>query len=229
MRAQTFEMQRDKSDMKPVTGLDPKSGNQVLVPAGQAQQMGLQNPMQADADMVNKAMAARHWLSLATKPAPPGADPQEMSITQLIDKLDKSGQLGVVSSRWNDFMAGKVGAGDPYVSALRAKMGLSTTLLMQAHVGNRGSAQMLEHFEDLANQKKLDGQTLKAAFGSEISYVRDRAMDPSPPDYGSTAPRKAAAPQSGTVPIKVTDPNGGIHTFADQASADRFKKLAGIK
>jgi hypothetical protein len=29
--------------------------------------------------------------------------------------------------------------------------------------------------------------------------------------------------------IQVTDPNGGVHTFPDQASADRFKKLAGIR
>jgi hypothetical protein len=223
IRAQTFEMQRDKSDMKPVTGLDPKSGNQVLVPAGQAQQMGLQNPMQADADMVNKAMAARHWLSLATKPAPAGStDPTEMSITQLIDALDKSGKLGVVASRWNDFWAGKVGAGDPYVSALRAKMGLSTTLLMQAHVGNRGSAQMLEHFEDLANQKKLDGQTLKAAFGSEISYVKDRAMDPNPPNYSSTAPGKAAAPQSSAASL----PKGNGRAI-DKATAQQFYQAAG--
>lgn len=209
IRAQTFEMARDKSDMKPVTGLNPKTGNQVLVPAGQAQEMGIQNPMQADADMVNKSMAARHWLSLATKPAPPGADPQDMSITQLVDKLDKSGQLGVVASRWNDFMAGKVGAGDPDVAALRAKMGLSTTLLMQAHVGNRGSAQMLEHFEDLANQKKLDAPTLKAAFGSEISYVRDRAMDPNPPNYTQGSFKQAAPPSGATGKARGSD--GKMH------------------
>jgi len=29
--------------------------------------------------------------------------------------------------------------------------------------------------------------------------------------------------------IQVTDPQGGVHTFADQASADNFKKVAGIK
>lgn len=29
--------------------------------------------------------------------------------------------------------------------------------------------------------------------------------------------------------IQVTDPNGGVHTFPDQASADKFKKLAGIQ
>lgn len=202
MRAQTFEMLREKTDMQAVVGVDPKTGNQVLVPAGQAQQMGIQNPMKAGEDQVNKALAARHWITLATKPGAPGAAPEDLSITQLIDHLDKSGDLGVVASRWNDFMAGKVGAGNPYVSALRTKMGLSTTLLMQAHVGNRGSSQMLEHFEDLANQKKLDGPTLKAAFNSEVSYVRDRAMDPNPPDYSKPGkPMREVGPPAGATGI----------------------------
>lgn len=201
MRQQMFEMQRDKQDMNPVVGIDPKSGNQVLLPAGQAQQMGVQNPMKADADMVNKALAARHWLNLANKQAPADAKPEDMGIMQLVDHLDKSGDLSPIASRWNEFMAGKVGAGNPYVAALRAKMGLSTTLLMQAHVGSRGSAQMLEHFEDLANQKKLDGPTLKAALGAEVNYVQDKAMDPAPPDYSKQTPKptvkaKAAAPTS---------------------------------
>src|SRR5689334_13874864 len=39
----------------------------------------------------------------------------------------------------------------------------------------------------------------------------------------------AATPPPSQGGIKVTDPNGGIHTFPDQASADRFKQLAGIK
>jgi hypothetical protein len=34
--------------------------------------------------------------------------------------------------------------------------------------------------------------------------------------------------QSAGGQIQVKDPQGGVHTFADQASADRFKKLAGI-
>ena len=29
--------------------------------------------------------------------------------------------------------------------------------------------------------------------------------------------------------IQVKDPTGGVHTFADQGSADKFKKLAGIQ
>ena len=30
-------------------------------------------------------------------------------------------------------------------------------------------------------------------------------------------------------PVDVTDPNGGIHRFPDQKSADAFKKAAGIQ
>jgi hypothetical protein len=189
IRQQMFEMQRDKTDMQGVIG-QTKDGRAVMVPAGQAQQLGLQNVMKAPEDTINKALAARHWINLANSQ---GTTPEDMGIVQLVDKLDAEGKLGAIASRWNEFMTGKVGAGDPEISALRAKMGLSTTLLMQAHVGSRGSAQMLEHFEDLANQKKLDGPTLKAALGAEVNYVQDRAMDPNPPNYGK-AP--AAAPKA---------------------------------
>lgn len=221
IRAQTFELSRDKSDMKPVMGNDPKTGNAVMVPRSQAQQMGIQNPMDADADTVNKSLAARHWLSLAQKPADPGSkDPADQSITQLINNLDKEGKLGPLASRWNDFMARKWGAGDPEYAALNTKMGLSTTLLQQAHVGNRGSAQLLEHFEDLANQKKLDGPTLKAGFNSEINYMRERAMDPNPPNYGGTAPGRSAAPNSSQLP------QGGGKAI-DKATAMQFYQAAG--
>lgn len=96
-------------------------------------------------------------------------------------------------------MSGTWVSGDPDVSALRAKMGLSTTLLMQAHTGNRGGSAILEHFEDLANQKKLDGPTtLTSAFNSEVNYVTDRAMDPNPPDWNKLA--KSTLPQTGAIP-----------------------------
>lgn len=202
MRQQMFEMQRDKTDLQAVIGQD-KNGRAVMVPMGQAQQLGLQNTMKAPEDTVNKALAARHWLQLANTQADPKAKPEEMGINQLVDELDSEGKLGAVASRWNEFMTGKVGAGDPEISALRAKMGLSTTLLMQAHVGSRGSAQMLEHFEDLANQKKLDGPTLKAALGAEVNYVQDRAMDPNPPNYGKAPTQKTTTP---------TKPSGATHT-----------------
>jgi hypothetical protein len=223
IRAQTFEMARDKADMKAVTGIDPRSGNMVVLPKSQADQIGMRDYMQASDDVVNKSLAARHWLNLALKPGDPASkDPADQSIMQLINNLDSEGKLGPLASRWNDFLAGKFGSGDPEYAALNAKLGLSTTLLQQAHVGNRGGAQLLEHFEDLANQKKMDGPTLKAGFQSEINYMRDKAGDPNPPSYAT-----GAAAQSGGQ-IVVKDPQGGSHFFADQASADKFKKLAGI-
>jgi hypothetical protein len=51
---------------------------------------------------------------------------------------------------------------------------------------------------------------------------------------GQRSPNGAYAPSAGGGnagggQIQVTDPQGGIHTFPDQASADRFRKLAGIQ
>lgn len=227
IRAQTFELARDKSDLNAVVGTDPKTGRTVLVPLSQAQQMGIQNPMKADADMVNKSQAARHWLQLANGQGDANGSPEDMGIMQLVNKLDAQGKLGPLAGRWNDFMAGKWGAGDPDYAALRAKMGLSTTLLMQAHVGSRGGSALLEHFENLANEGKMDGPTLKSAMGSEINYVQDKAMDPAGANYRKSS-TVSGLPQGGGQ-IQVKDPQGGIHTFADQSSADKFKKLAGIQ
>jgi hypothetical protein len=185
IRQQTLELaqegraeKKETEGLQWVTGTDPKTGKDVLVPLSQGKTMGLTDMGKADTDLVNKAHAGRTWLQLATQQAPDNAPPDQMGIMQLIDRLDREGKLGPVASRWEDFLAGKVGAGDPEYAALRAKMGLSTTKLMQAHVGSRGGSFMLEHFEDLANAKKMDAATLKAGVASEINYVNDVAMLP---------------------------------------------------
>ena len=121
-------------------------------------------------------------------------------------------------------MAGKVGAGDSEYTALRTKLGLSNTLLMNVHVGNRGGSEMLEHFQDLANAGKMSGPTLKAAYGSELNYVRGSQMLPAGAKAGGAAPGAGGGGQ-----FSVTDPRGVTHYFSDQASADRFRQMAGIK
>jgi hypothetical protein len=215
IRSQTFEMQRDKADLNAVIGTDPKSGRTVLVPMSQAQTMGVQNPMKADADMVNKSQAARHWLQLANGQGDAKGAPEDMGIMQLVDKLDSEGKLGPLAGRWNDFMAGKFGAGDADYAALRAKMGLSTTLLMQAHVGSRGGSALLEHFEDLANAGKMDGQTLKSAMGSEINYVQDKAMDPNAANYRKPS---SGPPAGATHTAKGSD--GKLHWTDETGTKD---------
>lgn len=189
--AQAAQQDRlDQHGIQPVSGTDPKTGRDVLVPESDAQKMGLTNVMKADADLVNKSHAARTWLKLADKQ---GDTPANMGIMQMIDKLDKDGKLGVIASRWNDFMAGKVGAGDPDFAAFRAKMGLGATKLMQAHVGSRGGAFMLEHFEDLANAGKMDASTLRSAMKSEVNYMQDVAMEPG---QGAASPASKAIPSA---------------------------------
>ena len=156
-----------------VTGEDA-SGKQVMVPQSQAKDLNLKNIADADADTQNKTLSARHVVPLLFK-----NDPSDPGVVQLIDKLDKEGKLGVIASRWNDFLSGTLGAGDPDYTALRTRMGLATTKLMQAHVGSRGGSYMLEHFEDLANAKKLDANTLRAGINQELRYVNDLSMLPS--------------------------------------------------
>jgi hypothetical protein len=97
------------------------------------------------------------------------------AVAQDISTLDKAGKLGVAATRWNDFMAGKVGS-EPEFAKLRTDAGLLATALMQAHVGARGSHEMLEHFKNLADYRISDAATLKSAFGQEWNYVHTKAL-----------------------------------------------------
>src|SRR5438105_3822797 len=178
MAQQTQAEKLEQQGLQPIVGTDPKTEKDVLVSESERKSLGLIGAMKADADLVNKSHAARTWLSLASKEAPVGAPSDQMGIMQLVDKMDAAGKLGPIASKWNDFLAGKIGAGDPDYAALRAKMGLSATKLMQAHVGSRGGAFMLEQFEELVNAGKMDAPTLKAGLASELNYMQDVAMLP---------------------------------------------------
>lgn len=205
-----------------VVGIEPSTGKQVQVSQQEAVRLGLTDVNKAQAADVSKAVSARHWLDLAGKPGDPN-DSSTMGILPLIDKLDKEGKLGAIASRWNEFMAGKVGVGDPDIEALRAKMGLGTTLLMQAHVGNRGGSFMLEHFEDLASAKKMDAQTLRSGIKSEMDYMRDKAMLPSQggAQGGGPASQTGAPATSATTRIKASD--GSMHNIPTARLADAKK------
>jgi hypothetical protein len=85
-------------------------------------------------------------------------------------------ELTAIGSRWNEFMTGKLGSGDPRYVALRTDTQLLSTALMQAHVGSRGSEGMMEHFGNMANAGKMDAGTLKAAITTERRYVTEKAM-----------------------------------------------------
>ena len=102
--------------------------------------------------------------------------------------LNKEGKLGPVASKLQDWLNAKgsvlhsvsnfVPEGDARVQQLFTKLGLSTTGLMQVHVGARGSAAMLEHFADLADAKKMSGDAFLTALNTENKYVQMKAMLP---------------------------------------------------
>ena len=97
----------------------------------------------------------------------------------------KPEELTAIGNRWNEFDAGTLGQGDPRYIALRTDARLLSTALMQAHVGSRGSEAIMEHFGNLADAGKMNGETLKTAIDTEKRYVTEKAM----------LPKAATAPQ----------------------------------
>lgn len=74
-------------------------------------------------------------------------------------------------------------------------------------------------------------QTAESTGATPPPQPRQQAPQQSTPVQQAPQPQKQAAPaapqQGGQ--ISVTDPKGGVHLFPNQAAADRFKQLAGIK
>jgi hypothetical protein len=200
---------------KPMVGIDA-NGSQVLVPASDVKKYGLSQVREVGQAENEKVTNARSLLTVFNN-----NDPDDPGIMQLAAKLDKEGKLGPAASRFQDWLnkSGSVvtnlagfDAGDPEVQQLFTKLGLSTTGLMQVHVGARGSAQMLEHFEDLAKAKSMSPAAFQAAIRTENSYVKMKAMLPSTGKQGNAAlPNQPVAPKvvpSGAIPGR--DASGNI-------------------
>lgn len=158
-----------KADTNMYVGTAP-DGAQVAGTSSDLQSAGAQGVTKLDADTQKKVITARQLI------APNGLF---LDVKNDIAALDSQGKLGNVASRWNNFMAGKLGD-DPDFAALNTHMGLLSTALMQAHVGARGSSEMLEHFQNLMNQKISTPQQLKAQLNAAYSYVKEKAMVPKP-------------------------------------------------
>jgi hypothetical protein len=90
----------------------------------------------------------------------------------------KPEELTTIGAHFNEFLTGRIGTGDTRYAALRTHMGLLSTALMQAHVGSRGSVQMMDHFKGLADAGKMNGDILKTSIKAERQYVDEKAMRP---------------------------------------------------
>ena len=203
---------------KPVVGVDANN-HQVLVPAGDVNKYGLTQVREVGQAENEKITNARGLMTVFSN-----VDPDDQGLIQLAQKLSDEGKLGPVASNLQNWLnkGGSVAtfdaAGDSDVQRLFTKLGLSTTGLMQVHVGARGSAQMLEHFQDLADAKKLSPQAFMAALDVENKYIRMKAMLPGQEKGAGTTSNGSTANSVGTPQFR-RDPQ----TKAVQKSTDGGK------
>lgn len=179
---QAAQDRQEKAGMKWAVWNDPKTGKTVAGPVSLAEQVGAKNAAELGMTEIKDLMNARHAVTLLSKKGDP-SKPETQGALQLIEELDKDGKLGVLSSRFNRWMTTGVGSepgDDPRIITLIDKNMLGQTATMLAHFGASGgrSPQMLQHFLDLSNAGKMDGDTLKAGTKAVLDYMQDRAMLP---------------------------------------------------
>ena len=155
-----------------------KDGNQIAGTAEELKAAGVKNFTKAGAAEAEKITNARSLSGVFDD-----NDPDDPGLVQLADKLDKEGKLGPAVTRFQEWLnhgntVANFNAGDPSVQRLFTKMGLAQTGLMQVHVGARGSAQLLEHFKDLADAKQMSPSAFKTALDTETRYIKRKAMLP---------------------------------------------------
>jgi hypothetical protein len=157
-----------KPDAQMYVGTDA-AGNQIAGTSADLATAGAQGVTKLDSDTGKKVITARQLIA-----------PQGLFglIKQDMLKLDAAGKMGSsATARFNDAMLQKAGA-DPDYAPLFVHTHLLSTALMQAHVGSRGSSDMMEEFQKLANAGKMNAATLRASLGAEYNYVREKAMLP---------------------------------------------------
>jgi hypothetical protein len=147
------------------------NGEQVAGTVDELKAAGASGIMKLPSSDASKVVVARQLV------APSGLF---TAIAADVKNLEAKGKLGIVGSRWGDFLSGKIG-NDPDFGPLKTNMGLLSTALLNVHVGAKGGEGFMHHFEGLANWKVDDAATLKSQLRAEYNYVQHKAMLPSHP------------------------------------------------
>jgi hypothetical protein len=145
------------------------NGTQIAGTADDLKAAGASGITKLDADSGKKVITARQLVS------PEGLF---ALIKQDMLNLDAKGKMGSsATARFNDALLQKAGS-DPDYAPLFVHTHLLATALMQAHVGSKGSTDMMEEFKSLANSGKMSAATLRSSLGAEYNYVKEKAMLP---------------------------------------------------
>jgi hypothetical protein len=154
-----------KPDTNLYEGTDA-SGNQVAGTNTELQAAGVKNFNKMPALTQTQTLAARELTS---------PDGLYATAANQIRALNQAGKLGPVASRWNNFWAGKGLDGDQ--QAFRGTLGLIASKLMQAHMGNKGGKDAMEHFAGLVPENSTP-DTLMKTLNNEYGYVTSLAKRP---------------------------------------------------
>jgi len=97
-------------------------------------------------------------------------------IDRALDETEKVAQkLGPVQGRWNDFMTGKVGAGDPEFKHYKDEIGMVSSAVTLAHARGRMSNELFEHFEKMFDAGKLSPENMIQALNVAKEWLGDYA------------------------------------------------------
>lgn len=219
-------MQRETVDEKgnTISVLDPVTSTSGKVVPGQRAAPGLPSPpgqpgaqptpTQAPPRGASGLLPRPKPLTAATRGAAEFAQtiaPEIPRIKNMVNALNAAGKLGIVASRWSDFLASKVGTEPEYVP-LRNAVGLLNTALGRVHGGAKGggSTTMLEHFGEMQNTGKMDAATLIAALNETGIWIdhyagmganRPGAVNMGPPPPAMTPP-PTGAPKKDSMGIR---------------------------
>ena len=135
--------------------------------------------------------------------------PQFDDALKLLDDPKLQSKMGPIVGRINDFLTGKIGYGEldkdgPSFASLRATIELLKTGVLKAHFGSRGGQGLLDRFDSLAAEGKMNAETLKASLKGmrdfiDKTYVIPRYGDPTKkpaPGANPAAGGAAGAPTS---------------------------------
>lgn len=151
-----------------------------------------------------------HLANEAQARALPPAQTQAMAdlsraIVPTIDKVEEmladrafQQKLGPVMGRWNEFMTGNIGAGDPDFAKFRTLVSLVLTGAMRAHVGARGSTVIFQHFMDLVNSGTMNSAVLGASLGGMKEVLQGYTQMAAPRgQVGAPSAPPTSAPTAG--------------------------------
>lgn len=161
---------------------------------------------------LQKQDAQPHILTSATKQLGETAHELMPDFEQALSMLNNptlAAKMGPIGSRWQEFLAGRVGVGDPDYDRLRTFVNLLQTGTARAHVGARGSSQIQSKFENLFNADRMDAATLKDTLTSTRDFLKgyENNVYPKAEPVGSTP----STPSAGNVNVQLG--NGKVGTI----------------